>query len=71
MKTANTAKYREMSADELEDQIDQLRTALFNLHVGNTTKELQNPCRIRTTKRELARVLTVLSEKKNAAAAQG
>ena len=58
------AKFREMSVDELEEQVDQLRTQMFNLRVGNTTKELQNTARIGGTRRELARVLTVLSEKR-------
>lgn len=62
------AKFREMNTDELEEQVDQLRTEMFNLRVGNTTKELQDTSRIRSTKRELARVLTVLGEKKNQAA---
>jgi large subunit ribosomal protein L29 len=63
------AQYREMSVAELEDQIDQLRTELFNLRLGNTTKELQNPARISGARRDLARVLTVLEEKRRTAAA--
>jgi large subunit ribosomal protein L29 len=59
-------KIRELTLDELEDQIDQLRTEIFNLRVGNTTKELQNSARIRQTRRDLARVLTVLGQKKAA-----
>lgn len=62
-------KYREMSIEELEDQIDQLRTELFNLRVGNTTKELQNTARIALAKRDLARVMTVLGEKQRQQAA--
>jgi large subunit ribosomal protein L29 len=58
------AKYREMSIDELEDQVDQLRTELFNLRVGNTTKELQDTSKLTATRRELARVLTVLNERR-------
>jgi large subunit ribosomal protein L29 len=57
------AKYREMGIDELEVQIDQLRTDLFNFRVGNTTKELQDTSKLTATRRELARVLTVLTEK--------
>lgn len=56
-------KIREMSVGELEDQIDQLRTELFNLRVGNTTKELQNTAKICAARRDLARVMTVLGEK--------
>lgn len=63
------AKYREMSAEELLDQADQLRAELFNMRVGNTTKELQNTAKIRDARHDLARVMTVLEEKKKAAAA--
>jgi len=65
---ATAGKIRELTLDELEDQIDQLRTELFNMRVGNTTKELQNTARIRQTRRDLARVLTVLGQKKAAQA---
>ena len=58
------AQYREMSVTELEEQIDHLRTEMFNLRLGNTTKELQNPTRIKGTRRDLARVLTVLNQKR-------
>lgn len=60
------AKIREMGIEELEDQVDQLHTALFNQRVGNITKELQNTAQIRATRRDLARVMTVLNEKKKA-----
>jgi large subunit ribosomal protein L29 len=65
------AKYREMTFEELEDQVDQIHTEMFNLRVGNTTKELQNTARIGRTRRELARVLTVLDEKRRQAQGQG
>ena len=57
------AKYRELSIEELEEQVLQMRQDLFALRVGNTTKELQDTARIKTTRRELARVLTVLNER--------
>jgi large subunit ribosomal protein L29 len=60
------AKYREMSVEELLDQVDQLRTELFNLRVGNTTKELQNTAKIRMARRELARTLTALGARQQA-----
>ena len=56
------AKYREMLSEELEDQVDQLRTELFNLRVANTTKEIQDTSKIRQTRRELARVYTVMHQ---------
>ena len=60
------AKYRDMSVEELLDQVDQLRTEMFNLRVGNTTKELQNTNKIRIARRDLARTMTVLTEKQRA-----
>jgi large subunit ribosomal protein L29 len=64
------AKYRDMSEMELDEQVDQLRKELFGLRVGNTTKELQNISRIGQTRRELARVLTVLGQKRREAQRQ-
>ena len=61
------AKYREKSTEELEEHIEQLRRDLFYMRVGNTTKELQNTNQIPETRRELARVLTVLNQKKREA----
>lgn len=58
------AKYREMTVEELEDQVDQLRTEMFNQRVGNTTKELQDTSVMGQTKHDLARALTVLNEKR-------
>ena len=61
--------YKEMSIVELRDEENILRTALFNLRVGNTTKELQDTSKIRATRHDLARLLTVVRQKELAAAA--
>lgn len=63
------ANYRNMTIDELEDQLDQLQTELFNLRVKNTTKELQDPSKIRDARRSIARVRTLLGEMRKAASA--
>ncbi|MEN6626870.1 MAG: 50S ribosomal protein L29 [Candidatus Sumerlaeia bacterium] len=57
-----SANYRNMTAEELVDQLDQLQTELFNLRVKNTTKELQDTSKIRETRRTIARVRTLLGE---------
>ena len=54
-------KYGEMNFEELMLEESQLRTALFNLRVENTTKALEDISKIRQTKRELARCLTAIS----------
>ena len=64
------ARYREMSDDELRDEENQLRTDLFNLRLGNTTKELEDTSKIPGARRDLARVLTVLRERELKAQSQ-
>ena len=42
-------KYVEMSMDDLLNEESELRTAVFNLRVENTTKALENTSKIRNT----------------------
>lgn len=63
------SRFRDMTVDELLNEENELRTALFNLRLGNTTKELENTARIRNTRRDLARALTALRQKQGPAAA--
>jgi large subunit ribosomal protein L29 len=60
------SKFAAMSVEELEAEENELRTALFNLRLGNTTKELENTAQIRNTRRDLARVMTALTQKREA-----
>jgi large subunit ribosomal protein L29 len=60
---------REMSVDELQARVAELREELFNLRFRNSLKQLDNPLKIREGRREMARVLTVLNEKLRASQA--
>ncbi|MFO8184074.1 MAG: 50S ribosomal protein L29 [Candidatus Aegiribacteria sp.] len=53
---------RAMSREELEEHARELRQELFNLRFRSTTQQLDNPLRIRTARKDLARTLTVLRE---------
>lgn len=53
---------RAMSREELEEHVRELRQELFNLRFRSTTQQLDNPLRIRTARKDLARTLTVLRE---------
>ena len=58
------SELREMTVDELQDQEKDLAQQLFNLRLQIVTQgQLDNPAKVRQTKRNLARVLTVLREK--------
>jgi large subunit ribosomal protein L29 len=60
--------FREMNADEINARVAELREDLFNLRFRNTMKQLDNPLKIRESRREMARLLTVLKEKERVAA---
>ena len=54
---------RDLSTQELEDKIKDLKEELFNLRFQNATNQLDNPMRIASVKKDIARVKTVLKEK--------
>jgi large subunit ribosomal protein L29 len=54
---------RDMGAEEIRTRVTELREELFNLRFRNTMKQLDNPLKIRESRREMARLLTVLKEK--------
>ena len=57
---------REMGPDEIRQRVAELSEELFNLRLRNTMKQLYNPIKIRESRREMARLLTVLKEKERA-----
>ena len=54
---------RDMTADEINARVAELREELFNLRFRNSMKQLDNPLKIREGRREMARLLTALHEK--------
>ena len=54
---------REMTDVELNKQLKDLMAELFNLRFQHAINQLDNPIRIETVKKDIARVMTVLAEK--------
>jgi large subunit ribosomal protein L29 len=52
-----------LTVDELTQKEYDLRKELFNLRFQQATGEIENPMRIRTVRKDIARVLTIKSEK--------
>lgn len=52
-----------MTVNELNQKEQDLRKELFNLRFQQATGEIENPMRIRTVRKDIARVLTIKSEK--------
>jgi large subunit ribosomal protein L29 len=57
------AKVREMGPDELKTKQRELQEQLFRLRVQKSIGQLDNGIKLRETRREIARVKTVLREK--------
>ncbi len=60
---ARTAELRGIDQDELRNKLAEARSELFNLRFQVAAAQLSNVARIRTLKREIARILTLLREK--------
>ena len=54
---------RELSAEQLNDKLKELRHELFNLRFQHAINPLDNPHKIGEVKHDIARVMTVLHEK--------
>ena len=71
MATVKAEELRARTADELKDQLVDLKKEQFNLRFQTASGQNENPARVRIVRREIARIKTVLGEKsKTAAAAQ-
>ena len=60
-----------LSVAELNAKLKELNSELFNLRFSHATRSLTNPMQIKTVKKDIARVKTVIREKEIAAAANG
>ena len=56
-------KMREMSEAELNAELLKMKKDLFNLRFQHVTGQLENPIKMRETKRDIARVKTITREK--------
>ncbi len=56
---------RTMSIDDLDKALAERRQELFNLRFQSATGALENSARLRTAKREIARILTVRHERED------
>ena len=54
---------RELSAEELNAKLGDLKKDLFNLRLQHAINQLENPLKIGEVKRDIARVKTILRER--------
>ena len=68
MSQSKITEIRELSTEELTSRLRDLKQEALNLRLQQATGQLENPARLRTVKRDVARVHTVLNQKAAAAA---
>jgi len=61
---ARTNKLRELKLEELQNQLNDARQELMNLRFQQATGELTDYTRLRQTRRQIARLITIIEEKR-------
>jgi large subunit ribosomal protein L29 len=57
------AEIRPLSTEELYHELVRMRRHLFDLHTQAVTEKLEDPSQLGKTKRDIARILTMLHER--------
>ena len=63
-KGAKASDLRTRSHDELSEQADNLGKEIFNLRFQRASGQLENTARVRQVRREIARIKTILGERR-------
>ena len=58
---------RAKTVDELKTQLGDLQKEAFNLRFQRASGQLENTARVRTVRRDIARIMTTLSERQRSA----
>lgn len=58
------AEIKDLGIEELEQRVSDTRRELFNLRFQNATGQLENTGQLKEVRRNIARLLTVLNQKK-------
>jgi large subunit ribosomal protein L29 len=60
------ADIRAMTVDQIDDELLKLKKAQFNLRFQRATGQLENTAQVRQTRRDIARLKTVATQKRAA-----
>ena len=56
------SEIRELSREEMQRKVDDLREELFNLNFQHETGQLENSQKLKQTRRDVARIKTIMRE---------
>ena len=64
-----TKELHEMTVEELNTKLKELKEELFNLRFRHAIGQLENPASLKTFKKDIAKIMTILREREIAAKA--
>ena len=67
MKGMKASDIRARTADELNEELDTLGKEIFNLRFQRASGQLENTARVRQVRRDIARIKTILGERRRQA----
>ena len=70
MKGRKAGDLRARSEDELTEEVDTLGKEIFNLRFQRASGQLENTARVRQVRRHIARIKTILGERRRPAISQ-
>lgn len=59
---AKPGELRTMTVGELQQQLEERKEDLFQLRIQNSTHQLEDYAQLSSTRRDIARIMTVLTE---------
>ena len=59
-----TSEIKKLTVAQLQKELTNFKKEKFNLRFQKVNSQVQNPSRIRTVRRSIAKILTVLNQKK-------
>jgi large subunit ribosomal protein L29 len=70
MTTMKVAEVRELTLDQLDEQLGKLKKEQFNLRFQRASGQLENTARVRVVRRTIARIKTIARQKQAGGAAK-
>jgi large subunit ribosomal protein L29 len=70
MTTMKVGEVRDLTLDQLDDQLGKLKKEQFNLRFQRASGQLENTARVRQVRRTIARIKTIARQKQAGGAAK-
>ena len=68
-RTMKAAEFRDMTLDQLDDQLVKMKKEQFNMRFQRASGQLENTARVREVRRDIARLKTIAQAKRTGAKA--